>query len=151
MTTSRSPQQTTLTQDGQLPDDLDWELDITVNEHSPENYLVLKGLAWKQALYYDGHDITEMLCDGGIYHQRFSELYLVGIKYDFEVTDDNRILAHGTLHPADEHRGRYFTDESSVIMNATVEINPRSDRTAQAIREYIQENYNYDSSREDRN
>ena len=142
MMTSRSPQPTALTQDGQLPDDLDWELDITVNEHHPENDLVLKGLAWKQALYYDRPNITGMLCKPGIYHQRFSEHLLVGIKYDFEATDDHRILAHGTLHPAEEHRGKFYTNESSVIMTATVEINPRSDRTAQAIREYIQENYN---------
>ena len=151
MMTSRSQQQTVLTQDGQLPDDLDWELDITVNEHHPGNNLVLKDLAWKQALYYDGRDITGMLCIGGIYHQRFSEHLLVGIKYDFEATDDHRILAHGTLHPADEQGGDYFTDESSVIITATVEINPRSDRTAQAIREYIQQNYSYDPDENHRN
>ena len=149
MTTSRSPQPTALTQDGQLPDDLDWEIDLTVNEHYPENDLVLKGLAWEEALYYDEPNISGTLCTGGIYHQRFSEHFLVGIRYDFEVTDDHRILAHGTLHPAKEgRRGDYFTDESSVIMTATVEINPRSDRTAQAIREYIQ---NYNSVKEPEN
>ena len=144
MTTSRSPQPTTLTQDGQLPDDLDWELDITVNEHQPENDLFLKGVAWKQALYYDELNITGMLCKPGIYHQRLSEHFLTGIKYYFQVTDDHRIIAHGTLHPAEDHRGSYYTDESSIIMTATVEINPQSDRTAQALREYIQKNSDSD-------
>ena len=42
MTTS---QRSLLTENGDLPEDLDWTLDITVDEHKPEDsYLILKGI-----------------------------------------------------------------------------------------------------------
>ena len=135
--TTTSPQ-SLLTEDGDLPEDLDWTLDITVDEHQPEDsYLILKDIEWEQALQYDGLGISEMLCNSGIYHQRFGGHFLVGISFRFQVKEDGTIMATGRLHPAEEHHGDYYTHESETILTADITLLPRSPRTAQALREYI--------------
>ena len=117
---------------------LDWEADITVDEKWPENSdLRFYGIAWTEALYYDGPDFTESL-ESAIYHQRFGGHFLVGIQFQFHVGDDGAITATGTMHPAENHRGNYFTITDETIMTADISIIMKSPETAQHLRELIE-------------
>ena len=122
------------------PDDLELDFDLTINEHpAADADVTISGVDWESALYYDHQSIAAMLDERGFYHMRLSGSYLVAARFEFSVDDQNRILAHGTLHPAEEHRGDYYTHEHETLMKATVDIRPKSTETATAMRRYIHE------------
>ena len=123
-------------------DELDWEIGLAIEEQWDDDCdLRVTGIEWERALCYDGPDIREQLTSPGIYHQRFGGCVLIGIKFHFGVEADGTIVATGSLHPAEDHRGDYYTDEHATIMTARITISPRSDKTAQAIRTVIHEQW----------
>ena len=123
-----------------LPDDLELDFDLIVTEHrNPASDVAITGVNWESALYYDHQTIADMLDERGFYHMRLAGSFLVAARFEFSIDEQNRILGHGTLHPAEEHRGDYHTHEHETLMRATIEISPKSDATATAMRRYIRE------------
>lgn len=117
--------------------ELNWEATIRVEEHWPEDSdLRLHGIAWENALYYDGPDFEESL-DGGIYHQRFAGRFLVGIRFTFHLAEDGTITATGIVHPAEDHRVDYYTETDHTLLTATLHIDMTSEETARHLRQLI--------------
>lgn len=139
-TKSSNPNPQTTVDHTVLPDDLLFDFDLTVTEHpDPDSDVTITGVDWESALYYDHQTIADMLDERGFYHMRLAASFLVAARFEFSVDDNDTIIAHGTLHPAEEHRGDYHTHEHETLMTATVEIRPKSPKTADAMRMYIRE------------
>lgn len=130
---------THLSPDGELPANLDWDAAYDVTELPPSNDNIhILDLDWDYALTYAGPDISEMLTQpGSVYHQRIDDYLEVGFTFAFEVDSQDRIVAHGTLHPASIGKDNNYTFFDTTIGKADVVVNFKIQRTAAAVREYI--------------
>lgn len=114
---------------------MNWDADIEVEEQWPEDSdLKLTGIAWENALYFDGPDFDEAL-EGGIYHQRFADGFLVGIRFEFNAAGDDCVSATAFVHPAEDHRGDYYTHTDCTLLTADVKIKPHSRSTLKALQD----------------
>ena len=132
---------TYLTADGNLPDDLDWEIDGEVTEHEQTGQVRLQDLNWEFALHYGGPSIEEMLTwAGSVYHERLDGHMDIGYTFEFRVDEQDRIIAKGRIHPAEctKHSSNTMTD--TTIVEADIVLTPKDPRTAAALREYIRDN-----------
>ena len=119
-----------------FPDDYDMEAKLKV-EQSQESKI--DASLWESALCYDSPYISEQLCTPSLYHAVIEQPLidaLIGIGFTFEVCN-GQILANGTAHPAREVRRDYYTDTDTIIDSTQVIVEPKSEETAVAIREYI--------------
>ena len=116
---------------GLLPNDLDWEMEIEVVPKAQTGHVRIDGIDWEFALYHDGPDIQEMLTSpGSVYHERLDQHLEVGYAFQFEIDQQDRIIARIT-HDAT------YTMYDVIIAQADLIISPRDPRTAAAIRNRI--------------
>lgn len=133
--------QSYLTPDGHLPDNLDWDIEVQVKEHDQTRQVLLHNLDWEFALHYGGPDITEMLTSpGSVYHERLDDHLEIGYTFHFKVDDQGRIIAEGTVHPARITPDANYTHFDTVIHKADLVIIPKDPRTTEALKEYILNN-----------
>ena len=94
----------------ELPEDIDCSAQYAVEIPPDVPYGTGFTHCWEEALLYNTDDIREFLINGGLYHQRITGTFLVAYNFHFEVDGNNRIVAHGVVHPAVQHQGDYHTD-----------------------------------------
>ncbi len=86
---------------------------------------------------YDTRDVREFLTNGGLYHRRISDTFLIAYNFRFHIDAHNRIGAQGVVHPAIQRRDDHHTDKSVVLSWANVIISPVDPDADQAFRFYI--------------
>ena len=128
---------TTATANVELPENLDYSACYELEIPPDAPYVTGFAQYWEDALLYDTSDIREFLTNGGLYHQRVSDTFLVAYNYHFEIDRRNLIVAHGIVHPATQVRDDYHTDESAIMSQFVVVIKPGNPAADAALRRYI--------------
>lgn len=121
----------------ELPEHLDYSARYELEIPPDVPWDTRLDLDWEPALLYDTEDVREFLVNGGLYHQQITGPFLIAYNYRFEIDRQDRIVAHGTAHPATQIRDDYHTDESAVMCEFTVIINPADPVADSALRRYI--------------
>ena len=82
-----------LDEDGYLPDDLDWDAEISIVEDRDSSdetsQLVIRNLIWETALYYNGPDFQDTIENGysDVYHEKLDGVFLVGYRFNHPEID----------------------------------------------------------------
>ena len=122
----------------QLREDLDWEADLTVQEHQQLGDITVRDLDWGMALHHHGPSIQEALENPELRYTTKIDNHL-DAAYAFDFTESKtQITAHGKLHPAQLFPdGTHQVDENTTIAAAKIAITFRSVHTREAVRRYI--------------
>ena len=129
-----------LTEDGKFPRDLDWTIQTEILTDGRPLDDPIGEDDWENALEYGRIGVDDTLVNGDFYHDRIGGA-LVAFSFSFyrdprgDGTD--RIVAVGECHPAEEIRGDYHTYTDEVLARAVILIQPRSERTRDAVLEYL--------------
>ena len=137
MTTSRPDQQQSQGPGPNLPDDLEWESSFNVQIELNNQVSVTKEEDWTWALEDGGNNITEMLTSPGtLFHDSLKGFH-VAYGFKFRMDDGSNIVADGTCYAAHITERDFITYYDQVLAQATITINPGSDRTREALEAYI--------------
>ena len=130
-------QENLLTNEGTLPDNLDWDVKYTVLVDPDEANLTGD---WLGALKDGGDDLRDIL-EGA--HTCATEYYgtLQVFSFDFSVNDRNLPVAHGSAHPAKDTGFELEPNLDHTIAAAEIVMEPKSQRTAAALVQYIRANH----------
>ena len=127
-----------LIEDGKFPADLDWNMEIEVNEQEQTKQVRYYNLDWELALFCEGPDMLEMLTEDQTYYQMLDGETDVGYRFNFKIDLEDTITAHGTLYAARITQESCEVFEDIVLLEADLALRPRDPRTEGALREYIQ-------------
>ena len=127
-----------LTEDGKFPVDLNWNMEIEVNEQEQAKQVRYYNLDWELALFCEGPDMLEMLTEDQTYYQMLDGETDVGYRFNFKIDREDTITAHGTLCAARITQESCEVFEDIVLLEADLALRPRDPRTEGALREYIQ-------------
>ena len=127
-----------LTEDGKFPADLDWNMEIDVNEQEQTKQVRYHNLDWEFALFCEGPNMLEMLTENQTYYQMLDGETDVGYKFDFKIGQENTVTAHGTLCAARITHLECEVFEEIVLVEADLALRPRDPKTEGALREYVQ-------------
>ena len=150
---------THLTEDGSLPNDLDWNADTSVTEHEPPPRAVGRSLKisqdeWEQALYYDGPDFSELIENQSTdtYHADLGEVMIVAYKFSIPRLDEatGQINADATVYAAKEGRSNELhTLFDEVLRTAVIHITMTDDHSRLAVNEFLTQNGLTEASHQD--
>ena len=127
-----------LTEDGKFPADLDWNMEIKVNEQEQTKQVRYYNLDWELALFCEGPDMLEVLTEDQTYYQMLDGVTDVGYRFDFKIDQENSVTAHGTLCAARITHMECEVFEDIVLVEADLTLRPRDPRTEGALREYVE-------------
>ena len=127
-----------LTEDGKFPADLDWNMEIKINEQEQTKQVRYYNLDWELALFCGGPNILEVLTEDQTYYQMLDGGTDVGYRFDFEIDQENTVTAHGTLCAARITHLECEVFGDLVLVEADLELRPRDPRTEGALREYVE-------------
>ena len=136
-TGQRTPQKMITT----LPDNLDWSAEYLIPQPPDENGNQLDHPSWIHALMYDTSDVRDFVENGGLYHERVSDTFLVAYNFSFTINAAGDVVAKGVTHPAVERNDNYYTDESAVIHQTDIIIRQHQPEAGTALRRYIREHH----------
>jgi hypothetical protein len=130
-----------LTEDGKLPSDLDWTMDVVIREkeRGPETHPGTGTLDWEAALDLASRFIEEEFPDLPPFHDSLNGGLDVGYTFEFMPGPENRVIAMAKLHPAVNNRyvNDVITDE--VMAEACMIVTFRNPRTQGAVLEHLKE------------
>ena len=127
-----------LTEDGKFPADLDWNMEIKVNEQEQTKQVRYYNLDWELALFCEGPNMLEVLTEDETYYQMLDGETDVGYRFEFKIDQENTVTAHGTLCAARITQGSFEVFEDIVLVEADLTLRPRDPRTEGALREYVE-------------
>ena len=127
-----------LTEDGKFPADLDWNMEIDVNEQEQTKQVRYHNLDWEFALFCEGPNMLEMLTENQTYYQMLDGETDVGYRFDFKIGQDDTLTAHGTLCAARITHLECQVFEEIVLVEADLALRPTDPKTEGALREYVQ-------------
>ena len=81
-----------------LPDNLDWSAEYLIPHPPDENDNPLIHPSWIHALLYDTSDVREFVVNGGLYHERVSDTFLVAYNFSFSIAPNGDVVAQGVTH-----------------------------------------------------
>ena len=124
-----------------LPENLDWSAEYLIPTPNNANDLSALRPSWISALLYDTDDVREFVVNGGLYHQRVSEQFLIAYSFRFDINAAGHVVAHGATYPAIQRGDDYHTDESEVLCEVDITIHQHHPDTALALRRYVREHH----------
>ena len=125
-------------EDNAFPAELDWEADFVVRHTPQTGDIRIANPEWEHALIY--LDYVKLITDEAMQFYHDTLEYGIVVGYGFELGIKNgETTAFGKLHPTVlDHKGQVAgTLDETIIAEAEVEINFRSNRTAALVRAYI--------------
>ena len=113
----------------------DWNLEF-LTRIDPGSLLTTKTSDWESALVHA--DIETTVSEGP--ETRYDRVggCLVGFRFDLSLDPEHEIIAKGACYEAAETRQGPGVYLDRAIAQATIRIRPASEKTAQAIREFIE-------------
>ena len=124
-----------------LPDELDWSAEYLIPYPTDENDNPAISPSWINALLYDTSDVREFVENGGLYHQRISDHFLLAYNFSFTINAAGDVVAHGITHPALQSGDDYHTDESEILHQTDITIRQHQSAADTALRRYIREHH----------
>ena len=129
--------------DGQLPDDLDMDMEYTVLLEPLTGRMGQRpgDVDWTGALHDEGPSLRAVLAG-----EHTCVLDLMGgrqaFSFRFSVNDRNMVVAHGSLHPATGPD--MDPDQDEILASADIILTPKDHRTAAALHQYVKEHHDED-------
>ena len=124
-----------LTEDGKFPADLDWNMQLEINEQEQTKQVRYHNLDWEFALFCEW---PKMLKEEQTYYQMLDGETDVGYRFDFKIGQENTVTAHGTLCAARITHLECEVFEEIVLAEADLALRPTDPKTEGALREYVQ-------------
>ena len=121
--------------DGKFLAQLDWNMEIEVNEQEQPKKVRSQDLDWERALFCGW---PKMLEQELTYYTMLNGGTDVGYRFDFKIGEENTVTAHGTLYAARITQKLYEVFEKIVLAEADLTLRPTDPKTEGVLREFVE-------------
>ena len=121
--------------DGRFLAQLDWNMEIEVNEQEQTKQVMSQEIDWETALCCEW---PKMLEEEVTYHTTLNGGTDVGYRFDFKVGEEGTVTAHGTLYAARLTPKVYEVFEKIVLAEADLTLRPTDPTVEGVLREFVE-------------